>query len=294
MGRKKNIVLISISVLVLFFLFWALGLFYGSQPIKVGLVGTVTGPSSDWGITCRNGIHFAIEEVNQTGGIKGRLVELITKDVQEYKDNLNAIVDELLAEGVVAAIGPFFSSTAVKMVPYSNRKNLLLFSPSASTDVLKGADDLFFRCTMAKGHDMPKLATFLFEERGFRYIRVVYDESNRAYSENFYKGVEETFVKLGGHMDLAATVSDGKGHVAAAQKLLGKESDAVFIVAGGIDTAILSQELRKADSNLPIIGSGWAMTEDLTQKGGAAVEGMVMVSKFVDDPKNKKFPVMSG
>ncbi len=284
--RACNTIATTLFVLVLFL---CLIMCSPSQPIKIGVVGTLTGPKSDWGIASRNGIHFAVEEVNNAGGINGRKIELITKDVQLYKDSLNFIVDELQAEGAVCAIGPFFSSTAVKLVPYANKKKLLLFSPSASTGDLTGLDDLFFRSAMPKGKDMSLLASFLYTREGFKRIRVVIDESNKAYSEHFFKGVRESFEKLGGIMELVGTVADGEGHIAAAANLLQDSPDAVFVIAGGVDTAIIAQELRRAGSDIPLVGAGWAMTDDLIQTGGSSVEGLIMSAKYVDDPDSSTF-----
>lgn len=49
------------------------------SPIKIGLVGTFTGPFSDLSIAARNGAILAAEEWNQKGGINGRPVELLIK-----------------------------------------------------------------------------------------------------------------------------------------------------------------------------------------------------------------------
>ncbi len=50
------------------------------EPIKIGLTTTLTGTSSTSGIHARNAAMLAVEQINESGGINGRLVKLIVRD----------------------------------------------------------------------------------------------------------------------------------------------------------------------------------------------------------------------
>src|SRR3979409_2151028 len=52
------------------------------DPIPVGYLPTLTGPSSSTGIGINRGIQLAVQEINAAGGIDGRQIELITRDTQ--------------------------------------------------------------------------------------------------------------------------------------------------------------------------------------------------------------------
>src|SRR5258708_35923927 len=52
------------------------------EPIQVGYLPALTGPSSSTGIGINRGLQFAVKEINDAGGIDGRQVELITRDTQ--------------------------------------------------------------------------------------------------------------------------------------------------------------------------------------------------------------------
>jgi branched-chain amino acid transport system substrate-binding protein len=62
-----------------------------SGPILIGSVGSLTGPEASFGTPVRDGIQFAVEQVNAAGGVKGRKVEVRTYDSQErLEDSVSA------------------------------------------------------------------------------------------------------------------------------------------------------------------------------------------------------------
>ena len=53
-----------------------------SEPIRIGYLPALTGPSSSTGIGINRGTLLAVDEINKSGGINGRQIELIVRDTQ--------------------------------------------------------------------------------------------------------------------------------------------------------------------------------------------------------------------
>ena len=56
------------------------------EPVIIGYSANLTGRQSELGVTGRNGIEMAVDEINSQGGINGRLIKLIVKDDKNKTD----------------------------------------------------------------------------------------------------------------------------------------------------------------------------------------------------------------
>ncbi|MGL6045800.1 MAG: ABC transporter substrate-binding protein, partial [Vogesella sp.] len=50
---------------------------HAAEPIRIGLSGPFSGGSSPMGLSMRNGIRLAAQEINSQGGLLGRPIQLI-------------------------------------------------------------------------------------------------------------------------------------------------------------------------------------------------------------------------
>jgi branched-chain amino acid transport system substrate-binding protein len=92
--------------LALLFLVWgAIGQpALGNEPIRIGVVGALTGPKSVYGEAHLQGIKIAVEVVNREGGIDGRPIEIIAVDDRGNSANVGALVVDLIYQKRVVAI----------------------------------------------------------------------------------------------------------------------------------------------------------------------------------------------
>jgi branched-chain amino acid transport system substrate-binding protein len=74
--------------LVLFMIFPMTGFAAGDKTIKIGFLTPLTGPFAAEGKKMVDGAKFAIWQINSTGGLLGKEVEMITYDVGQFKPEL--------------------------------------------------------------------------------------------------------------------------------------------------------------------------------------------------------------
>ncbi|MBI3147794.1 MAG: ABC transporter substrate-binding protein [Betaproteobacteria bacterium] len=83
-------------------------------PIKVGVSGPFTGGSSPMGVSMRDAVRLATKEINEIGGVEGRLLELVERDDQADPELGVKVSRELVEkEKVVATLG--FINTGVAL-----------------------------------------------------------------------------------------------------------------------------------------------------------------------------------
>ncbi|MDS4031742.1 MAG: ABC transporter substrate-binding protein [Candidatus Contendobacter sp.] len=255
------------------------------EPIRVGFVGGTSGRVADLGIAGRDAVVLAVELRNQAGGVAGRKVELLIQDDEQTPEVAQRAVRELIAQGVVAIIGPMTSAMAVAVLPIANETKVLLISPTVSTDDLTGRDDYFFRVIASTLDNASRTARYHLSQNTTRRLAVAYDLRNKSYTESWINSFRATYAQGGG--EIVKTVgfesSGATAFLQLAQDLLATPADGVLIVANSMDTALLCQQIRKLGGRAPIIASEWAATERLIELGGKAVEGVFMAQNFDRD-----------
>jgi branched-chain amino acid transport system substrate-binding protein len=100
------------------------------EPIRMGYLPALTGPSSSTGIGINRGVQLAVEEINAAGGIDGRQIELITRDTQsEPTKAVNGAAELAKGEKVSVVLGPVNSGESLAVVPLLARANTLQVHP---------------------------------------------------------------------------------------------------------------------------------------------------------------------
>jgi branched-chain amino acid transport system substrate-binding protein len=94
------------------------------EPIRIGYLPALTGPSSSTGIGMNRGSELAMQEINAAGGIDGRQIELILRDTQsEPTKAVNAAAELTRGEKVSIVFGPVNSGESLAVVPLLARSN---------------------------------------------------------------------------------------------------------------------------------------------------------------------------
>lgn len=252
------------------------------KPIQIGFVGGLSGRVADLGIAGRNGAQLAVELRNQAGGVIGRPVELIIRDDEQKPEVAERVTRELIAQGVVAIVGPMTSAMAMRMTPIANDAKVIMMSPTVTTNDLSGQDDYFFRTTSATRAIAAKSALYQRNAQHLQRVAAVYDLGNKAYTESWLGDFRDAFTQNGGEMIKVLSFESGSGaaFLPIARDLLADPVDGVVIIANSVDTALLCQQIRKLDSRMPIVVAEWGATERLVELGGKTVEGVTAAQLF--------------
>src|SRR5450755_1579427 len=79
---------------------------FAADPIKIGVDGPFTGGSSSMGVSMRDGVKLAVDEINKAGGVLGRPIQLVERDDEAKNERGVQIAQELInKEKVVALVG---------------------------------------------------------------------------------------------------------------------------------------------------------------------------------------------
>src|ERR1700709_2593390 len=101
-----------------------------SEPVKIGCLAAMTGPSSAPTIGFNRGVNFAVDAINAGGGVKGRKIELVMRDTQGDPTKAVNATQELISQTKVHAIwGPLKSGEALATTPIMARAKIANLHP---------------------------------------------------------------------------------------------------------------------------------------------------------------------
>ncbi|KAA2212217.1 ABC transporter substrate-binding protein [Teichococcus oryzae] len=95
------------------------------EPIRIGWLAALTGPSSAPGVGFNRGVIYAAEAINAAGGVKGRKVEIITRDTQGDPTKAVNATQEMISQAKVHAIwGPTNSGESLAVTAIMARAKM--------------------------------------------------------------------------------------------------------------------------------------------------------------------------
>ncbi len=108
------------------------------EPVRIGMITTLSGPAGYLGQDIRDGFQLAIE--NSGGTLGGQTVELIVEDDGLNPGNGRQIADRMLSQGIDLFTGVVFANVAAATVPEILDSDALYVSPNTSSSFFAGED----------------------------------------------------------------------------------------------------------------------------------------------------------
>jgi len=106
---------------------------FAQETIKIGLIASLSGPSSKSGEAITRGMSLAIEEINKDGGVLGKHLELVRRDDEGNPGKgLTAARELSQREGVVVIFGGLQTPVSLALAPYMNQSEIPFMGPWAA------------------------------------------------------------------------------------------------------------------------------------------------------------------
>ena len=170
--------------------------------LKVGLIHPYPNYTS-----FGKGAELAQAEINAAGGVLGMQVEFV------YKEEVTATVAQdatalAESEGVVAILGPLFSSHAVKVGPVINIPVLLGATRAEVTADATDPNDFMFLIAGSNVLQAELLAKVVANQLEKKTAAMIWQNMD-VYSEGFVQSFKASFEKLGGSVVVEKTYESG-------------------------------------------------------------------------------------
>ena len=254
-----------------------------AEPVKIGVITTLSGGGAGLGIDMRDAFTLAIK---QSGN---KDVELVIED-DAQKPELALQIAEKMIQGdkVDLMTGIIWSNLAMAVVPNAVAQEVIYLSPNAGPSALAGANCNPNYFNVAYQNDNFHEAMGQYANKDYKNAFILapnYPAGKDALTgfKRYYKGAlaGEIYTQVG-QTDYAAEIA----------QIRASGADTVyFFLPGGMGIAFMKQ-YAQSGVNIPVMGPGFSFSQDVLPAIGDAALGVknsATWSKDLDNEANKKF-----
>jgi branched-chain amino acid transport system substrate-binding protein len=280
----------KLLVLLVVFVVFVPNVLLAVEPVKIGMVTTLSTKAGYLGEDVRDGFKLAIAQ--EDGMLGGVPVELLVEDDGRDPGKAKQIADRFVKrDNVKIMTGIIFSNVALAVVPKVVRGEVLYISPNAGPSDLagKGCNENYFNVAY-QNDNLDEVVGKYVSDSGFKNVYLLAPnypagKDHLAGFKRYYTGKisGEVYTKLG-QSDYAAEIS----------ALRAAKPDAVFFfLPGGMGINFIKQYSQAGlNKTIPVFGPAFSFDERLLGAVGAAAKGVKNGSQWthdLDNPANKQF-----
>lgn len=259
---------------------------YTSGDIKVGVYADLTGQTSSFGVSTRDGIALAFEEINAAGGVDGRKLVAVVEDDQGLPNQAATVVTKLITQDKVQAVlGEVASTNSLAAAPIAQQNKIPMITPSSTNPKVTQTGDYIFRVCFIDPFQGSVMAKFAANTLNAKKAAILGDV-NSDYSKGLTQFFKDEFTKLGGSIVAEAayanTDSDFKAQLTSIRE---KAPDVIYIPGYYSQAGVIAKQARELGMTIPLLGGdGWDSPK-LFELGGDALQNAYLSNHYsVDDP----------
>ncbi|GAA1965017.1 branched-chain amino acid ABC transporter substrate-binding protein [Catenulispora subtropica] len=161
-------------------------------PIILGMDIPLSGSSADIGPYMRNGAQLAVDEINASGGVLGRKLQLQTEDDACDPKTAVAAANKLVAAGASVSVGGYCSGATLPTLPIFDKQKIPMVIPAANSNQLVAQHLKHVFLINGTGKQQAAAAVAWLAKDGAKSVAVMDD--NTSYSKDI---ADLTYAQLG-------------------------------------------------------------------------------------------------
>jgi branched-chain amino acid transport system substrate-binding protein len=242
--------------------------------IRIGVTQPLTGAFAASGNYVANGARIAEEEINKTGGVLGKKIELIVEDNKSNPTEAAATAEKLIVKDKVPVLmGAWGSSLTLAVMPkLEEYKVPMLVETSSSGKITVSGNPYVFRISPTSEMEA-RAFTPLFKKLGIKKadFLATNNDFGLGASKEFSEAAKKEGVTVGVMETMDPKATDFSAQLA---KIKASGSDTLFVTTAVEQITLILKQAKEQQLAARIITTGGSNSPDqLIQQAGAAADG---------------------
>jgi len=243
-----------------------------SNIIKIGAILPLTGPVSNLGQWVKNGMDIAVSEVNASGGLNGKNIQVVYADSKaDPKEGLSAFTQMLNTDNPPVYLSAMTGVTNA-LIPVADKNKRVLFATTVSASGVTEKSSWVRRLFITADIDAKTMAQYAAEKLGLKKVAIILVNDDMGLS---FAGVFKTVFEAAGGKVVAEEAFE-KGNTdfrSVLAKLKKMAPDGLYIVGYDNNLGVLPQQIREAKIKSTILSIGTLGQPNVLVQAGASLEG---------------------
>jgi len=250
--------------------------------IKIGAILPLTGDIGIYGEKMKNGIDLPVEEINKSGGIKGKkLVVLYEDDQGDPKISVSAFRKLVTTEKVPVIVGGAISACALSVAPIADKEKVVLFSPAASSPKLTGISKYFFRNWPSDVYEGWVMGEFVTKHLKLHKLAILY--VNNDWGVGLSKEFKKAFAKGGGSIVAEESFDQGATDFRTQlTKILKSNPQAIYVIGYVKELLVLLRQKEEMGIKIQLLSTYGFYDPQILKEVKEAAEGTIFTAPMFD------------
>lgn len=255
---------------------------------KVGFITAYTGPGAAYGISQKEAMDMAVEEINSNPATKTK-IDLYTYDTKLVKtEAINAVKKAIEQDKVLAIIGPMTTGEFFASGTIAQQAGVVTFGISITADGVTEVGDYIFRNAVPGKLAIPQTVAKAKDKLGFKTVAVMYSNNNdMLVSEN--RIYQKLFPEMGVEIVTTESFADKDTDFSAQlTKIQALNPDVIAIAGFYQEGSLIVKKARELGMTQPIIGNNGFNSPEYIKQAGPAADGTLVATPWNPERKSEK------
>ncbi len=267
-----------------------------ADKVVIGAALGLVGDAAPGDVPASEAMKYQVDEINKAGGIDGRQVELIVKDMKSDPALGGTVTQELLDAGAQVIVAPAFPGMGASVVQTAAKAGVPVLSATSTQPeyVVVGGSKAYL---VAFGDNVQAAAAAQYAlEQGYKTAYTL-TSPDLSYTERLPEFFTEAFANGGGKTigDDSFTIGqqDFAAQVTKIQNL-DPQPDVIYTGMFPPDIGVFVRQLRAAGVTAPLYGADGCDQPALVELAGADANGIVFTTHGYPTPGSEFEAFMTG
>lgn len=256
------------------------------ETLKIGVVAPLTGTNKLVGEYTKNGVEMAVDEINSSGGVLGKQIEIVYGDeVDSLQNSVNATTMLLSDDSIVGIVGTMYSQYSIAVMPEVEAAGVPYFASGSSSGIPNENNPYTWQVRPVDTFQGITMADFAVNTLDMKNPAIMYSTQSTfaSLSEQTQKALQDEGLEIT-DANLFGFPEEETNYAPYFAQILAGDYDGIIALSNQMPAALIMQQAEIAGvdpEKIPCLGSTSYCSNVAITNGGSSSNGWYSIADWI-------------